>query len=72
LWETRIFAHQVDDTYQLFHERIYELGVPLHQIRAALAGRFELLAEESLDGSRVSDESDRVFFVYRRRPAGRR
>jgi SAM-dependent methyltransferase len=72
LWETRIFAHQADDAYHLFHERIYELGVPLSQIRAALAGRFELLNEESLDGSQVSDNSDRVFFVYRRRPAGRR
>jgi SAM-dependent methyltransferase len=71
LWETRIFAHQVDDTYKLHHERIYELGVPVAQIRSALAGRFELLEEESLDGSPVSDESDRVFFVYRRRPGGR-
>ncbi|MGB6456353.1 MAG: class I SAM-dependent methyltransferase [Streptosporangiaceae bacterium] len=70
LWETRIFDHQVDDIYQLHHERIYELGVPLAQIRAALAGRFELLEEDSLDGSPVSDDSDRVFFVFRRRPAG--
>ncbi len=68
LWETKIFAHQVDDVYRLYHERIYELGVPLGQIRTALAGRFELLEQESLDGSPVSDESDRVFFVYRRRP----
>jgi SAM-dependent methyltransferase len=67
LWETRIFQHQVDDVYKLYDERIYELGVPLAQIHAALAGRFELLEEESLDGSRVSDRSDRVFFVYRRR-----
>jgi SAM-dependent methyltransferase len=71
LWETRIFDRQVDDVYRLYHERIYELGVPLAQIRAALAGRFELLEEESLDGSPVSDRSDRVFFVYRRRPRGR-
>jgi len=70
LWETRIFDHQADDIYRLHHERIYELGVPVHQIRSALAGRFELLAEESLDGSPVSDSSDRVFFAYRRRPAG--
>jgi SAM-dependent methyltransferase len=69
LWETRIFAHQVDDIYKLHHERIHELGVPLTQIRAALAGRFELLEEESLDGTPVSDESDRVFFVFRRRPS---
>jgi SAM-dependent methyltransferase len=70
LWETRIFDHQKDDFYRLHHERIYELGVPLGQIRDALAGRFELLAQESLDGSPVSDSSDRVFFVYRRRTSG--
>lgn len=69
LWETRIFDRQADDVYKLYHERIYELGLPLAQIRAALGGRFELLEEESLDGSPVSDRSDRVFFVYRRRPA---
>jgi SAM-dependent methyltransferase len=66
LWETRIFDHQAGDIYRLHHERIYELGVPLGQIRAALAGRFELLAEESLDGSPVSDDSDRVYFACRR------
>jgi SAM-dependent methyltransferase len=71
LWETRIFHHQVDDVYKLYDERIYELGVPLAEIHAALTGRFELLEEESLDGSRVSDQSDRVFFVNRRRAADR-
>jgi SAM-dependent methyltransferase len=68
LWETRIFHHQAEDIFKLYHERIYELGVPLAQIHAALTGRFELVEEESLDGSPVSDRSDRVFFVYRRRP----
>lgn len=67
LWETRIFEHLQGDMYQLHHERIYELGVPLGQIHAALADRFELLERASLDGSPVSDESDRVFFAYRRR-----
>ena len=71
LWETRIFDHQVDDIYKLHHERIYELGVPVAQIRAALAGRFEPLEEESLDGSPVSDNTDRVFFAYRRRLSSR-
>jgi SAM-dependent methyltransferase len=65
LWQTRIFEHQHDDVYRLHDERIYELAVPLDQVRAALAGRFELLEEASLDGSPVSDESDRVFFAYR-------
>ena len=67
LWETRIFDHQQDNIYKLHHERIYELGVPLTLIRAALAGRFELLEEASLDGSPVSDDSDRVYFAYRHR-----
>jgi SAM-dependent methyltransferase len=70
LWETRIFDRQHDDIYRLHHERIYELGVPLGLIRASLAGRFELLDETSLDGSPVSDQSDRVFFAYRHRGAG--
>ncbi len=69
LWRTRIFERQHGDLYRLHDERIYELGVPLVQIRAALAGRFELLEEASLDGSPVSDESDRIFFVYRHRQA---
>jgi len=71
LWETKIFDRQHDDIYRLHHERIYELGVPLALIRASLAGRFELLEEASLDGSPVSDESDRVFFAYRHRAAPR-
>jgi SAM-dependent methyltransferase len=68
LWRTMIFEHQQHDVYRLHDERIYELAVPLDQIRAALAGPFEPLHEASLDGSPVSDDSDRVFFAYRRRP----
>lgn len=67
LWETRIFEPQHDDIYRLHHESIHELGVPLRQIRSALADRFDLLEQESLDQSPVSDESDRVFFAFRRR-----
>lgn len=68
LWRTRIFERLHDDVFQLHDERILELGVPLIHLRAALAGRFALLTEESLDGSPVSDESDRVFFAFRRLP----
>jgi SAM-dependent methyltransferase len=70
LWETKIFERQHDDIYRLHHEQIYELGVPLEIIRASLADRFELLEEASLDGSPVSDESDRIFFAYRHRATG--
>ena len=66
LWETRIFEQQPDGLYRLHHEKIHELGVPLAQIRATLADRFEELTAESLDGSPVSDDSDRVFFAWRK------
>jgi SAM-dependent methyltransferase len=68
LWQTRIFERLQADLYRLHHERIYELGVPLARIRAALAGGFELLEQASLDGSEPTDESDRVFFAWRRLP----
>jgi SAM-dependent methyltransferase len=68
LWRTQIFERQDSGLFRLHDEQILELGVPLNQIRSALKARFELLTEESLDGSPVSDESDRVYFAYRRRP----
>jgi SAM-dependent methyltransferase len=71
LWQTRIFERLHDDVYRLHDERILELGVPLVRLRAALADRFMLLTQESLDGSPVSDESDRLFFAFRRLPATR-
>jgi SAM-dependent methyltransferase len=67
LWETRIFEPLGGDTYRLHHERIHELGVPLAQIRARLADRFELVEQHSLDGTPLTDESDRAFFAFRRR-----
>jgi SAM-dependent methyltransferase len=68
MWETRIFEPLGEDVYRLHHERIHELGVPLAEIRAALADRFDLLEQQSLDGTPVTDESDRAFFAFRRRP----
>jgi len=68
LWQTRIFERLDDDVFRLHEERIPELGVPLARLLAALDGQFLLLTQESLDGGQVSDESDRVFFAFRRRP----
>ena len=67
IWDTRIFEQLGGDLFRLHHEIIPELAVPLATIRAALAPDFELLDERDLDGGSVSDESERVFFAYRRR-----
>ena len=67
-WQVRIFERIGDDLFRLHEETIPELGVPLEQIRAALAPRFDVLHEADLDGGKVSDESARVYFACRRRP----
>jgi SAM-dependent methyltransferase len=66
LWQVRIFERLADDHFRLHREVISELGVPLDQIRQALSPGFDLLEETDLDGGQVSDDSNRVFFAYRR------
>lgn len=68
-WDTRIFERLDGDIFRLHREVTRELGVPLATIRATLDPHFELLEECDLDGGTVSDESERVFFAYRHRPA---
>jgi SAM-dependent methyltransferase len=69
LWDVRIFERVGGDEFRLHHERIPELGVPLAVIHEALAANFELLEATDPDGGRATDESNRVYFVYRRRAA---
>jgi SAM-dependent methyltransferase len=64
LWEVRIFEALGDEV-------ILELGVPLEDIRAALAGNFDELEATDLDDGPVTNDSARVFFVWRRKPSPR-
>jgi SAM-dependent methyltransferase len=66
-WDVRIFERVGGDEFRLHHERIGELGVPLARIHEALAPRFELLEAANIEGRPATDESDRAYFVYRRR-----
>ena len=52
MWQTRIFERLHDDVYRLHEERILELGVPLDQLRALLAGRFAVLARTASTAAR--------------------
>lgn len=67
MWHVRIFERLNGDLFRLHQETIPELAVPLATIRATLDPDFELLEESDLDGGQVSDDSERVFFTYRRR-----
>ena len=67
VWDVQVFEHVKDDQFQLCHERIVELGVPLAAVRDALEDLFELLEETDPDGNRPDDESERAYFACRRR-----
>jgi SAM-dependent methyltransferase len=67
IWTVRIFERVTGDEFRLHGETIPELGMPLATIRAELAGDFDLLEETDLEGGPATDESDRVFFAFRRR-----
>ena len=71
LWDLRIFEQVDGDQFRLHQERIPELGVPLAMIHEALAANFELLEATDAEGGRATDESNRVYFVYRHRGAHR-
>jgi SAM-dependent methyltransferase len=71
-WSVRIFEYLGSDLYQRHEEVIPELGVPLATIDDALSARFELLEQADIDGGIASDDSERVFFTYRKKAtAGR-
>jgi SAM-dependent methyltransferase len=67
VWDIRIFEHVAGARYELHHERIGELAVPLERVRAAVSGRFEVLAEEDDHGGVPTDESIKAHFACRRR-----
>jgi SAM-dependent methyltransferase len=66
-WDIRIFEHREGDDFVLHHEVIVELGISLARVRDALAHDFELLEETDSSGATPTDESNRAYFVYRRR-----
>jgi len=66
LWDIRIFEHAGDGRYDLHHEQIGELAVPLSQIKLALGEKYLLLDEIDESGSLPTDDSVKGHFCYRR------
>ncbi len=65
-WDIRIFEHRGGSRFELHHEVIGELGVPLSRIKSALEERFTLLEETSDSGETPTDSSVKAYFTYRR------
>ena len=59
-WNIRIFERQHDDSFELHHESILELGVSLDKVRDALVPYFNIVVESDTRGSLANDESARA------------
>jgi SAM-dependent methyltransferase len=66
-WHIRIFERVTATRFELHHERIGELGLPLVQVRQLVADRFELLEEVDEDGMPATDESVKAYYALRRK-----
>jgi hypothetical protein len=66
-WKLQIFEHVIDDQYRLYRSQFRELAVEIRQIQEAMSAGFELLELADSAGGTPDDESERAFFVYRRK-----
>ena len=66
-WKLRIFEHVIDDQYRLIRSQFRELAVEIRQIQEAMSAGFELLELADSSGGAPGDESERAFFVYRKK-----
>jgi len=66
-WDIRIFERVTATRFELHHERIGELGLPLSRVRALVADRFDVLEEVDEDGLAATDESVKAYYAPRRR-----
>jgi SAM-dependent methyltransferase len=65
-WDIRIFERITETRFELHHECIGELGLPLERLRALLSGWFELLEEVDEDGLPATDASIKAYYALRR------
>ncbi len=65
-WDFRVFERVTSSRYELHHERIGEIALPLDRVRQLLADGFDLLEEVDEDGLPATDESVKAYYVLRR------
>jgi SAM-dependent methyltransferase len=66
-WDIRIFEQVEGTRYELHHERIGELALPLERVRGLVADGFELLEEVDEDGLPATDASVKAYYALRRK-----
>jgi len=66
-WDIRVFERVTPTRFELHHERIGELALPLARVRELLDDLFELLEEVDEDGLAATDESVKAYYALRRK-----
>jgi SAM-dependent methyltransferase len=66
-WDIKIFEHIAGPRFELHHELIGQLGVPLQMIKEELSPQFDLVEASDENGNPPTDGSSRAQFVYRKR-----
>ncbi len=66
-WDIRVFERVTATRFELHHERIGELALPLAQVRGLLDDGFELLEEFDEDGLQATDDSVKAYYALRRK-----
>ena len=69
-WDIRIFECVAGTRYELHHERIGEIALPLAEVRRLVAGGFELLEEVDEYGLAAGDDSVKADYALRREGLG--
>jgi len=65
-WDVKIFEHQKNNQYKLFHETIKEIALPYNRIVTSLRARFKHVKVIAPRGARPSDQSERLYFVCKK------
>ena len=66
-WDIRVFERVTATRFELHHERIGELALPLARVRELLADGFDLLEEVDEDGLAATDDSIKAYYALRKR-----
>jgi SAM-dependent methyltransferase len=66
-WDVRVFERVAYDQYRLHHGQFRELAVEIRQVLEAMPADLELLDLADSAGGTPGGESERAFFVYRRK-----
>jgi len=66
-WDVKLFEHEKGNSYRLIHETIHEMAFPMKRILSSLRARFKTVKALDPFGAKVSDRSERLYFVCKAR-----